>query len=115
MVLSEIIPRLTGTAWATFIQREIFDKVGLEGAFMNVTAARETGRGTDGTFRLGVNTTACGQQWRKSRSLSHECLGEVRRFGAWTDLDTLSNAGAGGVILSPRDMVSNLRGFDISV
>lgn len=71
-------------------------------------AALATGDRTSGFSRI-FNWTACARDVRKEGpiELGFECTGQVQDIG-WIIEDYETNAGAGGVISCPKDMVSSM-------
>ena len=106
VLLSGIIPTLTGVPYHDFVQRNFFDPLNMTSSFLNATAAGETGRWTDGSMRIGMNMSACRAQWTAKGKVDERCLGRTERFGRWTESNSLPMGGAGGSILSLTDMVS---------
>lgn len=84
-----------------FVQSRIFDPLGM-GATYNFTKAVESGRLSESFLRRHGRADKC------KNSYSPECFGQVGSGGYWNDgHDDIGMAGAGGVVLSSRDMVSS--------
>ncbi|ORX36667.1 beta-lactamase/transpeptidase-like protein [Kockovaella imperatae] len=104
VILSGIIPELTGTPFHEFVQQHFFDPLDMTSSYLKATVASATGKWTDSALRIGINKPECRKQWTENRKLDASCLGQVHRFGPWTDTDYLEMGGAGGAILSLVDM-----------
>ena len=102
-----IIPTLTGKPYPQFMKERIFDPCGMSDATFNVIEALKTGHRTDGFTKRDFDPRRSVMSWEKDKKMSKVQLGEAVPFGWYTEGDGVANAGAGGIILSLRDIVSS--------
>ncbi len=110
---SHLAPSLTGVRFIDYVQRNIWDPLGMKNSFYNISEARATGRLADGFVKVGRNMTECAIRMKdstsdamKNRKLDKSCLGKTKSIGWFIAGDGEAHAGPGGVITSANDMVS---------
>ena len=109
VTLSHIIPSITGIPFHQYVETHIFKPLGMITATYNATLANLRGHRTDGFMRSGRNMTKCKEVWKAGMQVvDKSCVGVSKGFGWWTETDGIFEAGAGGVIMSGNDMVSQL-------
>ncbi|WVQ74432.1 hypothetical protein IAR50_004033 [Cryptococcus sp. DSM 104548] len=105
IALDLVVQTLTGETLPEFVQRRIFDPVGLRDATYNATRARVSGHRSDGFVRLGRNLTQCLNDLDVFQvDIPHACLGTPASIDWWVKGDGSFEAGPGGIIMSGRDM-----------
>ncbi|ORX36668.1 beta-lactamase/transpeptidase-like protein [Kockovaella imperatae] len=97
ILAAAIIPILTGMPFHDYVQQKIFNPL------------KKTERWTHGSMRLGIDIEECRRRLDNGQNLDQSVLGEVKRFGRWTEENTLHRAGPGGAIMSLRDMTIWMR------
>jgi CubicO group peptidase (beta-lactamase class C family) len=109
---SHLAPSLTGVRYIDYVQRNIWNPLGMNNSFYNVSSARATGRLADGFVKVDRNDTECASRMKggvgatRNRKLDQSCLGKTKSVGWFIPGDGEAHAGPGGVISCAEDMVS---------
>ena len=107
VVLSHIIPTLTGISSHEYGKQHIFDPLGMRQTTYNSTEAKMTGHRTNAFTKSGRNLTRCAETWAVGHGVDESCVGEVKAYEWWTASDGIYMAGPGGLVMSGHDMVSH--------
>jgi CubicO group peptidase (beta-lactamase class C family) len=112
---SHIVPSLTGVRFIDYVQKNIWDPMGMINSHYLISRARETGRLADGFVKVERNATECahkmnGTDWSgvlrgQEVKVHRACLGETKSVGWFIAGDGEPHAGPGGVITCAEDMV----------
>lgn len=106
LTASSVSEYLYNIPFTDYVTEKIFQPLEMYQTTYNPELAKMSGYRSDGFARI-MNETACARDVRKEGKveLSEECSGKVQNIG-WAIEDWQANAGAGGVITTPHDMVS---------
>lgn len=106
-ILGHIVASLSGIPFTQYVTDHIISPLNMTHTTYNGTEALLTGHRSDGFVRSGTNGTDCALNWGSNgtKNPDESCLGRPVSIGWWTEGSGILEAGAGGVIMSGRDMV----------
>ncbi|WWC72853.1 uncharacterized protein I206_106817 [Kwoniella pini CBS 10737] len=105
VALGLLVERVSGLTLPEYVQKHIYDPIGMSTATYNSTQAAKSGHRSDGFMNSVPNLGICKQNLEDSlERMDEKCLGIHGNLNWWTDGDGLEEAGPGGILLSANDM-----------